>query len=194
MKKTLLLTTLLVLGCTAVCANPQGRPPMGPPPSGDRPCCEKPACPVEGPKVDIEKKLKLTPEQIAKSQALRMEAREQMRPIMYAIKTKTEQKEIIKHNASLTAAAQCEQVEKLNNQINELRKQADDIRMKNEKDFEALLTPKQKKVLDKVKADARKDMIKKHNKKGEHKQPPKGQNNCPPNCPPPNCPQPGVEK
>ena len=177
MKKTLLLTALLALSCSMTFANPQGKPPMEP--SHGKPCCEKP----NGPKVDIEQKLKLTPEQIAKAKVLRMEAREQMRPIMNAIKTKNEQKEIIKHNASLTAAAQCEQVEKLNNQINALQKQANDIRIKNEKDFEAILTPKQKKVLDKIKANARKDMVKKH-KKGGHK-PPQQHDNCPPpNCPP----------
>ena len=176
MKKTLLLTALLALSCSMTFANPQGRPPMGPPPGcgGDKPCCEKP----DGPKVDIEQKLKLTPEQIAKAKALRMEAREQMRPIMNAIKTKNEQKEIIKHNSSLTAAAQCEQIERLNNQINELQKQANDIRVKNEKDFEALLTAKQKKVLDKIKVKTRKNMVKKHRKAvaKQAKQP---------NCPPP---------
>ena len=82
--------------------------------------------------------------------------------------------EIIKHNRSLTAAAQCEQVEKLNNQINELKRQARDIRIKNERDFEALLTAKQKKELAKIKENARKEMMKNHKK-----QPPK----CPPRGP-----------
>jgi len=173
MKKTLLAATLLVLGTTMAYAGPQGEPPMGPPP-GDGPCMERPGCRPGGPKVDIEKKLKLTPEQKAKAKALRMESREQIRPIMDAIKTKMEQKEIIKHNQSLSAAAQCEQVEKLNKQINELKRQAQDIRIRNERDFESLLTSKQRKTLDKIKSDARKDMMKNHKKC-----PPKG-----PKCPP----------
>lgn len=172
MKKTLLLASLLVLGSTMAYAGPNGEPPMGPPPM-DAPCCAKPCHHNGGPKVDIEQKLKLTPEQKAKAKSLRMEAREQMRPIMEAIKTKNEQKEIIKHNRSLTAAAQCEQVEKLNNQINELKRQARDIRIKNERDFEALLTAKQKKELIKIKENARKDMMKNH-KKQPSKCPQKG--------------------
>ena len=173
MKRTLLVASLLVLGGAMAYAGPQGEPPMGPHPM-DGPCCARP-CPNHcGPKVDIEQKLKLTPDQKARAKALRMEAREQMRPIMEAIKTKKEQKEIIKHNRSLTAAAQCEQVEKLNNQINELKRQARDIRIKNERDFEALLTAKQKKELAKIRENARKEMMKNHKK-----QPPK----CPPRCP-----------
>ena len=87
MKRTLLVASLLVLGSTMAYAGPQGEPPMGPPSMGG-PCCARP-CPNHcGPKVDIEQKLKLTPGQKAKAKALRMEAREQMRPIMEAIKTK----------------------------------------------------------------------------------------------------------
>ncbi|MCD8378457.1 MAG: Spy/CpxP family protein refolding chaperone [Candidatus Gastranaerophilales bacterium] len=183
MKKTLLAAAILVMSTTMAYAGPQGEPPMGPPPAGhgDRPpCCEKPGCKPPAPKVDMEKKLKLTPDQIAKAKALRMDSREQMRPIMDAIKTKTEQKEIIKHNQSLTAEAQCEQVEILNNQINELKKQAHEIRIKNERDFEALLTAKQKKELDKIKANAKKDMVKQHKDKCKSK----SHKNCPPKCPP----------
>ena len=44
--------------------------------------------------ITVEQKLKLTPDQKARAKALRMEAREQMRPIIEAIKTKKEQKEI----------------------------------------------------------------------------------------------------
>ena len=62
----------------------------------------------------------------------------------------------------------------MNNQINELKRQARDIRIKNERDFEALLTAKQKKELVKIKENARKEMMKNHKK-----QPPK----CPPRGP-----------
>ena len=48
----------------------------------------------------------------------------------------------------------------MNNQINELHKQARDLRLKNERDFEGILTAKQKKELDKIKADRKKEMEK----------------------------------
>ena len=165
MKKTLLLAAIIALGSSMVYANPKcaGDEGFPPPPPGVKgaPCelAKGPHCKCP-PKVDIEKKLKLTEEQKAKSKALRMETREQMRPIMEAIRTKTEQKEIIKRNKNMTAEAQCEQVEKLNKQINELRKQARDLRLKNERDFESILTQKQKKTLDKIKEDAKKNMAK----------------------------------
>ncbi|MCM1265304.1 MAG: Spy/CpxP family protein refolding chaperone [Candidatus Gastranaerophilales bacterium] len=163
MKRNLLVLTLLALGGSSMAFAGEAKKCSCPPKQCDRPCCQKPDHrPPAPPKVNIEEKLKLTPEQKEQAKELRMNTREQMRPIIEAIKTKQEQKEIIKHNKSLTAEAQCEQVEKLNKQINELKKQARDLRLKNEKDFEAILTPKQKAQLDKIKADARKDMMKKH--------------------------------
>lgn len=172
MKRQLLVLTLLALGSSTMAFAGEGKGcPCPPPNHGEPPCCQKPDHrPPAPPKVNIEEKLKLTAEQKEQAKQLRMNTREQMRPIMEAIKTKQEQKEIIKRNPSLTAAAQCEQVEKLNSQINELKKQARDLRLKNEKDFEAILTSKQKTQLDKIKADARKDMMKKHK-------------NCPPKAP-----------
>lgn len=164
MKKTLLLAAIIALGSSMVYANPKAPNDGGFPPPP--PCASAPKDMVKGPKcdrppkIDIEKKLKLTEEQKAKAKALRAETREQMRPVMEAIRTKTEQKEIIKNNKNMTAEAQCEQVEKLNKQISELRKQARDLRLKNERDFESILTQKQKKTLDKIKADAKKNMAK----------------------------------
>ena len=116
------------------------------------------------PKMNLDEQLKLTDEQKAQAKELRMQAREQMKPIVEALKTKQEQKQIIKRNQSLTAEAQCEQVEKLNAEIVELKKQAREIRLKNQKDFEAILTEKQKKELQKIKTNARKEMMKKHKK------------------------------
>lgn len=164
MKKTLLLATIIALAASSVYANEKAAQEGGFPPPP--PCVKGAPCDVKGPhcnrppKVDIEQKLKLTEEQKAKAKALRVETREQMRPIMEAIRTKTEQKEIIKNNKNMTAEAQCEQVEKLNKQIFELKKQARDLRLKNERDFESILNQKQKKTLDKIKADAKKNMSK----------------------------------
>ncbi|MCR5265349.1 MAG: Spy/CpxP family protein refolding chaperone [Cyanobacteria bacterium RUI128] len=164
MKKTLLLATLLTLGATTMAwAGPQGCPECGPqgcPPFGP-PCGMHKPCPNQHPpKVNMEQKLKLTDEQKAKAKQLRMEGREQMEPIMNAIRTKYEQKELIKRSKDIKTQVKLEQIEKINAQIDALNKQARDLRLKNERDFEAILTSKQKKELDKIKADARKNMAK----------------------------------
>lgn len=171
MKKKLLMLGL-VAACTSTMAFacPDGKcsPPLcrhcGPDAGFHRPCCPPP------PMHNLDEKLKLTTAQKEKAKALRMETREQMRPIMEAIKTKHEQKEIIKHNRNMTAAAQCEQVAKLNAEISELEKQAHDLRIKNEKDFESILTQKQKNEFNKLKQQQRKQMAKNF-KKGAHQPP-----------------------
>jgi len=164
MKKTLLLATLMVFtattmahageGCCPVC-----KPGFPPPPNGQH-CMGKPCCKHQPPKINMDKKLKLTDQQKEQAKQLRKQGREQMEPIMNAIRTKHEQKELIKRSNDITTEAKLEQIEKLNNQINTLQKQAHDLRLKNERDFEAILTQKQKKELDKIKADARKNMKK----------------------------------
>lgn len=163
MKKALITLTLLAVGSTMAYAGDKGCCSCTPPPSCNKPCCAK-HChkPPMPPKMNLDEQLKLTDEQKAQAKELRMQAREQMKPIMEALKTKHEQKQIIKRNQSLTAEAQCEQVEKLNAEIVELKKQAREIRLKNQKDFEAILTEKQKKELQKIKTNARKEMMKKH--------------------------------
>ena len=177
MKKTLLLATLLTLGTTLAyagpqgcpaCGGPQGGPPFGPPPCGMQKPCNK----QHPPKVNIEQKLKLTDEQKAQAKELRRQGREQMEPIMNAIHTKFEQKELIKQSKDLKTEAKVEQIEKLNNQINALKKQAHDLRLKNERDFEAILTQKQKKELDKIKAEAKKNMDKNMKKAPDKKSAP----------------------
>ena len=161
MKKTLLLATILTLGATTMAyAGPQGCPgggPQGfpPPPCGMHKPCKK--CP---PRINLDEKLKLTEQQKAKAKEIRMQGRDEMEPIMNAIKTKHEQKQLIKHSKDITTEAKLEQIEKLNNQINALQKQARDLRMKNEKEFESILTASQKKQLDKLKEEGKKNAMK----------------------------------
>lgn len=159
MKKTLLLAAILTLGASTMAyAGPQGCPcdchkgPQGCPPCG----MHKPDGMKRPPRINLDEKLKLTEQQKVKAKEIRMQGREEMEPIMNAIKTKHEQKEIIKRSTDITTEAKLEQVEKLNNQINALKKQARDLRLKNERDFEAILTPAQKKELDKLKAEGKK--------------------------------------
>ena len=135
---------------------PMGQGGFPPPPNGGKHCMQKPGEFKHPPRINLDEKLKLTEQQKAKAKEIRMQGREEMEPIMNAIKTKHEQKQIIKRSTDITTEAKLEQVEKLNNQINALKKQARDLRLKNEKDFEAILTPAQKKELDKLKAEGKK--------------------------------------
>lgn len=160
MKKTLLLATILTLGATTMAyagcpyEKAQGECPAGAPPKGC-PAMHKPGEFQRPPRVNMDEKLKLTDEQKAKAKEQRMQSREQMRPIMEAIRTKQEQKALIKKSTDITTEAKLEQIEKLNSQINDLHKQAHDLRLKNERDFESILTSKQKKELDKIKSEAK---------------------------------------
>ena len=167
MKKTLLLAAILTLGASTMAyAGPQGCPcdchkgPQGCPPCG----MHKPDGMKRPPRINLDEKLKLTEQQKVKAKEIRMQGREEMEPIMNAIKTKHEQKEIIKRSTDITTEAKLEQVEKLNNQINALKKQARDLRLKNERDFEAILTTAQKKELDKLKAEGKKKAMERKQK------------------------------
>lgn len=168
MKKTLLLAALLTIGTSTMAFAGEGCPACGggfpPPPAGGKPCMHKPCGVKHPPKLNLDEKLKLTDAQKAKAKELRMKGREEMEPIMNAIHTKFEQKQLIKRSTDITTEAKLEQIEKLNNQINALQKQARDLRIKNEKEFEAILTPQQKKELDKIKADAKKNAMERRKK------------------------------
>lgn len=174
MKKTLLLAALLTIGASTMAyageCCPVGHGGFPPPPNGGQPCMGKPCCKHKPPKINMDEKLKLTDKQKEQAKQLRMQGREEMEPIMNAIHTKFEQKELIKRSTDIKTEAKLEQIEKLNAQIDALKKQARDLRLKNERDFEAILTPAQKKELDKIKAEAKKNMVK--NKKCNKKSAP----------------------
>lgn len=175
MKKTLLLAALLTLGASTMAFAGEGCPACHggfPPPPDCKPCMGKPCCKHHPPKVNLDEKLKLTDAQKAKAKTIRMQGREEMEPIMNAIKTKFEQKELVKRSTDITTEAKMEQIEKLNNQINALHKQARDLRIKNEKEFESILTASQKKELDKLKADAKKNFEQKRQKASNKKSAP----------------------
>ena len=150
---------LIALTTTAAMA---GEPPKGPcdcPPPP--PCAHRPA----PPKVDLDKKLNLTDAQKVKAREIRMEGHKQIKPLFEQLQTKQDQKRALM-NSSVTSKEQIEMIDKLNSEINTLKRQIHEIRVKNMKEFESILTDKQKKTLDKIKMDSRKDFQKHH--KGNH--------------------------
>ena len=180
MKKIVLASTLALFLCTAAvqaapCAadcDCQGKAQV--PCSKD--CkCQKPAmtdeqkaemkAKMDEKRAEFDKKLGLTDEQKAKSEQIRKDGFEKMKPIMDQIKVKRDEIKTIRENGSLTQAEANAKVQALHKEIMELKGQAKEIRKQNMQDFEAILTDKQKKTLEKMKQEGRKEFAKKHKAK-----------------------------
>lgn len=180
MKKIVLASTLALFLCTAAvqaapCAadcDCQGKT--------QAPCskdckCQKPAmtdeqkaemkAKMDEKRAEFDKKLGLTDEQKAKSEQIRKDGFEKMKPIMDQIKVKRDEIKTIRENGSLTQAEANAKVQALHKEIMELKGQAKEIRKQNMQDFEAILTDKQKKTLEKMKQEGRKEFAKKHKAK-----------------------------
>lgn len=178
MKKTLILASLLVFATsTQTFAN---QPPVQT--TAEKPTVEQQAAPQVQPpkapqckfdkKAEFEKRLKLTDEQKAKAKALREKGHEEMKPIMDAIRVKREEIKTVRLSR-IAVQAQQEKIDKIRGEIRELNKKAHEIRMKNMKEFEAILTKKQLKELNKMKAEGRKKFEKEFKNKhhGEFRPP-----------------------
>ncbi|HIS73534.1 TPA: Spy/CpxP family protein refolding chaperone [Candidatus Galligastranaerophilus intestinavium] len=180
MKKIVLASTLALFLCTAAvqaapCAadcDCQGK--------AQAPCskdckCQKPAmtdeqkaemkAKMDEKRAEFDKKLGLTDEQKAKSEQIRKDGFEKMKPVMDQIKVKRDEIKTIRENGSLTQAEANAKVQALHKEIMELKGQAKEIRKQNMQDFEAILTDKQKKTLEKMKQEGRKEFAKKHKAK-----------------------------
>lgn len=172
MKKTLILASLLMF---AVSAHAFAEQPAAAPNGIKEGGCYKnpPVSKMIPPakedlkndkKAEFEKRLKLTDEQKAKAKAIREKGHEQMKPVMDAIRAKREEINTVRLSR-IAVQAQEEAIAKLRGEIRELKKQARDIRMKNMKEFEAILDSKQLKELQKMKNEGRKKFEKEFKKK-----------------------------
>ncbi len=131
---------------------------------------------MEKKKAEFDKKLNLTDEQKAKAEQIRKDGFEKMKPVMDQIKVKKDEIRAIRENGSLTQAEAKTKIDALHKDIMELKIQAKEIRKQNMQDFEAILTDKQKKTLEKMKQEGRKEFAKNHKgKRGPqgHPMPPK---------------------
>lgn len=126
-------------------ALPQDRAELDAPPP--------PPCPKA--KADFEKRLKLTDEQKELAKQIRMKGHEEIKPIMDKIRELKLEKEAVLRSRMATAMQQ-EKIAEINGKIKELKKQAHELKLKNMKEFEAILTDKQKKELKKMKEEGRK--------------------------------------
>ena len=115
-----------------------------------------PPCPkAQKAKADFEKRMKLTDEQKQKAKELRMKGHEQMEPIIAKIKDLKQEKEMV-IRSRMAVEMQKEKIAEIDAQIKDLKKQAHELRMQNMKEFESILTDKQKKELQKMKKEGRK--------------------------------------
>lgn len=104
----------------------------------------------------FEEALDLTAEQKAKAEAIRQKEKEQIKPIVEKIKEKYgEQKEIM--DKRLTAAERFNELMPIRKEIRDLNGEIHKIRKQSKAEFESILTKKQLKKLDKMKAQAKKD-------------------------------------
>ena len=82
-----------------------------------------------------------------------------MEPIFKQIKELKQEKEMVTRSR-IAVEMQKEKIAVIDAKIKDLKKQAHELRMQNMKDFEAILTDKQKKELKKMKAEGRKNFEK----------------------------------
>ena len=107
----------------------------------------------------FEQKLGLTEVQKLKARELRKNGHEKIKPVMEDIRVKKQEAEAIR-NSKLTTEAKEEKLTVIDKDLDALRKQANEIRKQNMKDFEAILTKDQKKTLKNMKKEGRKNFDK----------------------------------
>lgn len=119
---------------------------------------------------EFENRLKLTDEQKAKAKEIRQKGLEEIKPVMEKIKEKKAEMDAVVRS-KIAEQAQKEKLDSLHKEIAVLKREAHELRMKNMKEFEGILTKKQTKELNKMKEEGRKNFAKKHNRCGcpEHR-------------------------
>jgi len=164
-KKTLILASLLAFTVTGALAadvptkqaaqtqttaSAQERPEFDAPP---------PPPPSAKAKANFEKRLKLTTEQKELANQLRLKGQEDMKTVFEKMNDLRAEKEALL-KTKMAAKMQQEKIAEIDAKVKDLRKQAHELRMKNMKDFESILTDKQKKELKKMKEEGRKEFEK----------------------------------
>lgn len=159
MKKLLILASVITFSIMTVSATEVTKPVQ---------CGQKnitKACPVVKPdvnkKVEFKNRLNLTEEQIQKADKLKSDSRTKMQPLMKQIKEKRIAIYELK-KSDIPEIEKQKQLQKLKKELTTLDKKAKQLRTKNMKDFEKILTKDQKAELAKIKAEGRKNFAKKH--------------------------------
>lgn len=109
----------------------------------------------------FEQRLNLTDKQKEKARQIHKQGHDEMRPVMMKIQMKRQEIETIRLT-KLPERELSERIDKLNNEISNLEKQARDIRKKNTQEFEKILNKTQRAELEKMKAEGRARFEKNH--------------------------------
>lgn len=113
---------------------------------------------------EFENRLKLTDEQKAKAKEIRQKGMEEIKPVMEKMKEKRAEMDAV-ILSKIAPQAQKEKLDALNKDMAALKREAHELRMKNMKEFESILTAKQQKELKKMKDEGRKKFEKNHKKR-----------------------------
>ncbi len=109
----------------------------------------------------FEQRLQLTKKQKEKAKIIHQKGLEQMKPVIMKLELSRSDIENIK-NSDLDNKTKEEQISKKREEIKSLEKQAREIRHQNSQEFENILTKKQKKELELMKAEGRARFNKQH--------------------------------
>ena len=104
----------------------------------------------------FEKRLALTEEQKAKAKEIRIKGHEKIKPVIEEIKSKKQEAKMVKMSR-IAVQMQEEKLAILDKEIKALEKKAHDIRKANMKEFESILTLKQRRILKQMKKEGRKN-------------------------------------
>ena len=115
---------------------------------------------MEAKKAEFDKRLNLTEEQKQKIAENKKQDIEKMKPIFDEMKAKRHEMRKIDFDATLSAEQKQVKREELKSEMKALRVQADNVREENMKNFESVLTEKQKKEFHKIQEEQKKEMEK----------------------------------
>ena len=168
MKKTLILASLVAFATmTSVNAEEVKTPAVVQPVAIEKQCPRvevQKAFKKQGMHKKFEDRLNLTEEQKAQAKELRQKGHEEMKPIMEQIKNKKQEANAVRLSR-IAVEEQEARLDKINKELKALHKEAQNLRVKNMKEFENILTKDQKKELVKIKKEGRKKFEKEHKRK-----------------------------
>ena len=112
----------------------------------------------------FEKRLNLTEEQVKLAKTQRENTREKMYPLMLQLKQKYSELSLLPKE-NLIEELKIEKEKNIKKDIKDLEKQIHELKVQNMRDFESILTAKQRKELIRMKQEGRKNFAKHHRPK-----------------------------
>lgn len=125
-----------------------------PPPRFEHPSKEE----IEAKRLEFEKRLKLTDEQKKLIEEQRQKDIEEIKPFMEKMQANRKEFQKVMNDKTLTQAEKDKKIAELRSEIKEMHQYADGKRKANMEHFESILTEKQKKEFEKIKAEQKKEM------------------------------------